>query len=126
MGTLKNNLRAAVDRLAALDVTPKTDGFSETAQAILARLRNGQGWLTEQHQLYLADDPAAASDERFCIALATWEQLERVFRCTGYQGCIWGPDVRCPDDAPVNCNGCLTDTPPDPELQLSLLERHGH
>lgn len=81
--------------------------LSKSAQELLLRLKHGQGLLMEQHMLWLADDPRAASDEKFSDALARWDALERVFRCTKYIGCIWGQGRACSEDSPVLCDGCV-------------------
>ena len=72
----------------------------------MARLRKGYGWLTEQHRLWLNSDPAAVSDEAFINALEGWISMERVLRCSGYGGCIWGQKNLCVQDAPVTCDAC--------------------
>ena len=99
--------------------------LTASTSEMLRRLRVGQRWLTEQHRAYLAEDPAAASDEKFSIALAAWDQLERVFRCSGYQGCIWGEGQRCPKDAPVICDQCVDNPEVEPSRQLSMEAVHG-
>lgn len=93
---------------------------------ILSRLRAGQRWLTNQHRLWLGDDSAAASDEEFSRALAAWDALERVFRCTGYTGCIWGADKHCSEDGPVVCDGCVKEPIEEPPEQLALGVGGGH
>ena len=86
---------------------------------LLVYLRAGQVWLAKQHQIWLAGDLKKASAERFHGALAEWDALERVFRCAGYTGCIWGIDKQCPRDSPVMCDGCLADTePPDTDQAI--------
>ena len=82
-------------------------GLSKSAQELLLRLQHGQRLLTEQRLLWLCDDPKAASDEKFSDALARWDVLERVFRCTKYTGCIWGQGRACSEDSPVLCDGCV-------------------
>ena len=82
------------------------EALSESAVLLMARLRKGSQWLAEQHCLWLSEDPIASADVKFSHALASWTELERVFRCTGYRDCIFGADQRCPQDAPVTCNGC--------------------
>jgi len=97
--------------------------LSTSSKGLLRRLRAGQRWLTEEHRRWLVDDPQTASDERFIAARTGWDQLERVFRCTGYTACIWEPDGRCPADAPVICDGCLGTAeaePLAPAAQLGL------
>ena len=80
--------------------------LSESVNGFMGRLRKGHRWLTEQHRLWLFGDTMASDDERFSQALAQWDALERVMRCFGYQGCVWGALKRCPVDAPVICDGC--------------------
>lgn len=77
------------------------------ARNILVRLRKGYGWLTEQHRLWLKDDPMAVSDEVFSAALIGWDGMERIFRCSGYEGCIWGTNNLCVADAPIVCDACV-------------------
>jgi hypothetical protein len=75
---------------------------------LLSRLRAGSQWLTAQHQAWLDSKPDAASDERFSVALAAWGEMERSLRLVfGYEGCVFGPDQRCPYDAPVICDSCV-------------------
>lgn len=88
-------------------MTKSTLNFTETVETLVLRLRQGQTLLTRQHALWLADNPKAAKDEVFSDALARWDALERVFRCTGYTGCIWAPDKICPDGAVARCDGCV-------------------
>ena len=84
---------------------PRTDAFSDH---LLSRLQAGSRWLTAQHQAWLDKKQGAASDERFSVALDAWAEMERSLRLVyDYQGCIFGPDQRCPEDAPVRCDGCL-------------------
>ena len=68
---------------------------------------NSSQWLTAQHQAWLDDKKDAASGERFSVALDGWAEMERSLRLVyNYEGCIFGPDQRCPEDAPVTCDGC--------------------
>jgi hypothetical protein len=77
---------------------------------LLARLQAGSRWLTDQHLAWV-EGKGAASDERFSAALEAWDLMERLLReVYGYDGCIFGPDRRCPDDAPVICDFCLSGT----------------
>ena len=85
-------------------------------ERLRTRLQLGQQWLVREHGLWIADDPKAATDERFSRALAGWDALERVFRCTGYTGCIWEPDKICPDGAVVLCDGCVGGVRSQPRL----------
>ena len=81
-----------------------SDAFSEH---LLSRLQAGSRWLTAEHQGWLDDKEDAASDERFSVALAAWDEMERSLRRVyGNEGCIFGSDQRCPQNAPVWCDGC--------------------
>lgn len=74
---------------------------------LLSRLQAGSQWLTAQHQAWPEDQPDTASDERFSVALAAWDEMERPLRLVfGYEACVFGPDRRCLDDAPVICDFC--------------------
>jgi hypothetical protein len=98
-----------------MTTTPKNIEYLRT------RLRVGQQWLTREYQRWLVGDPQAATDERFSRALAGWDALERILRqLYEYQGCIFGPAQSCPEDAPVQCDGCLVDSGPPLMRQLSL------
>ena len=88
-------------------MTTSVSNLSESVKALIIRLRRGQRWLTEEHRSWMADDSRAASDEAFSAALAGWDQIERVLRCSVYTGCIWGVNRSCPQDAPVRCGGCV-------------------
>jgi hypothetical protein len=77
---------------------------------LLTRLRNGSAWLTAAHQAWLDRTPAAPSDEKFSVALAAWTEMERSLRLVfGYEGCVFGPDRSCSQDAPVRCDACALD-----------------
>jgi hypothetical protein len=40
---------------------------------------------------------------------AAWDEMERFPRLVyGYEGCIFGPDQRCPEDALARCDFCAT------------------
>lgn len=86
-------------------------------ERLRTRLQGGQQWLATEHQRWLLGDTQAATDERFSRALAGWDALERVFRCTGYTSCIWGEGKACPEDAVALCDGCVGGV----ELQRQLL-----
>jgi hypothetical protein len=90
------------------------------AREILVSLRAGQQWLTKQNEFWLAENPKSASDTRFSVALSEWDSLERVFRCSGYEGCIWGVGSSCPKESPVICDGCVSEPSKEPENQLVL------
>jgi hypothetical protein len=78
-----------------------------------SRLQAGSNWLTVQHQAWLEGE--GVSDERFSAALAAWDSLERTLRQVyGYDGCIFGPDRRCPDDTPTTCDCCRAGYGPNP------------
>jgi hypothetical protein len=75
---------------------------------LLARLQAGSRWLTAQHLAWLEDKQDAVGDDRFSVALAAWDEMERSLRMVfGYEGCVFGPDRRCPDDAPATCDYCM-------------------
>lgn len=82
-------------------------GAMMNIERLRTRLQLGQQWLSREHQRWLAGDPKVVTDARFSRALGGWDSLERVFRCTGYTGCIWGPDKACPEDAVGICDGCV-------------------
>ena len=85
--------------------TFKPDALSDH---LLTRLQAGSDWLTIHHQAWLNGNPNAADDERFSKSLAAWGEMERSLRLVyGYEGCIFGPDQRCPEDAPVRCDFCI-------------------
>ncbi|MFQ6026920.1 MAG: hypothetical protein ACE5Q6_05320 [Dehalococcoidia bacterium] len=74
---------------------------------LLSRLQAGSRWLTAQHRAWMDAAPDAASDERFSVALATWDEMERSLRLVfGYEGCVMGPDQHCPEDGLVVCDAC--------------------
>jgi len=80
----------------------------QATAALVQRLRDGQAWLTDQHHLFLADDPCAADGTSFSRALAGWDALEQDLRQKfGFSGCIRGPDQACPGDAPARCSACV-------------------
>ena len=82
---------------------------AQTGVVAIQRLVGGSRWLTEQHTLWLNDDPAAVGDERFYHALDGWERLEDQLRdIQGFQGCVFGPGEHCPQEAVVNCAACVT------------------
>ena len=69
---------------------------------LLSRLQAGSQWLTAQHQAWLSEDSAVTNDELFSVALAGWDEMERSLRMAyGYEGCIYGPNQQCSQDAPV-------------------------
>jgi hypothetical protein len=80
------------------------------ASRLLSRLRAGGKWLTSQHKAWLEGKRTAVSDERFSAALEAWDLMERSLRMVfGYEGCVFGPDRRCPEAAPVVCDFCAKD-----------------
>ena len=84
---------------------PAQDALSDH---LLSRLQAGSRWLTAQHQAWLDDKEDAASDERVSVALDGWDEMERSLRLVyDYEGCVFGPDQRCPEDAPVTCDFCV-------------------
>lgn len=97
--------------------------LSPQAETIRQRLQAGQQWLMDQHEVYLAGESVAASDAQFGRALAAWTELERVYRCAVPEACIWAPDGRCPENAPVTCDGCVGKgdfTTPAAQLGLAI------
>lgn len=88
-------------------MTKSFSDLTESVKELALRLLHGQALLAKQHQLWLAGDPKAVKNEVFSDALARWDALERVFRCTGYTGCIWGLDRSCPEDAVAVCDACV-------------------
>ena len=77
---------------------------------ILKRLVDGSRWLTNQHDLYSNDDPVAVNDTEFYKALDGWEKLEKQLRVQdGYQGCIFGSDEHCLQEAIITCAFCIAE-----------------
>jgi hypothetical protein len=75
---------------------------------LLSRLQGGSEWFTAQHEAWLAGQPDAASDERFSSGVVAWASLEQTLRQVfGYQGCVFGPDRKCPGGATVVCDYCV-------------------
>jgi hypothetical protein len=75
------------------------------SDSLLSRLQAGSKWLTAQHKAWL--EGQGVSDERFSAALEAWDSLERILRQVfGYDGCIFGPDRRCPGEAHAICDFC--------------------
>jgi len=107
-GNKRNKSPCAASATAILERSEENpEALSESALLLMERLRKGGQWLTEQHCRWLREDPIASADDKFGHALASWTELEQVFRCTGYEGCIFGPDQRCPEDAPLTCDCCV-------------------
>jgi len=99
-------------------MTTSASELSTSPKELLRRLRAGQRWLTEQHRLWLDDDSHPAHGDKFSAALAARDQLERVFRCSGYKECIWGPSGHCPEDAPLICDGCVNNRRLSPRSRI--------
>ena len=77
-------------------------------EQILSRLKAGSQWLMEAHLSWVSEEPNSPADEKFSIALAAWDLLERKLRTEcRYEGCVYGPGQRCPTDAPVMCDACV-------------------
>jgi TubC N-terminal docking domain len=94
-------------RNAAPDVVALVRIGELAEETLLKRLRNGQWWLTEEHEKWAADNPDSVSDTDFQKALDGWVAMEAQLRGRhGYQGCIHGEGQRCPNDAVVNCDAC--------------------
>ena len=92
---------------------------SEQGVDLITRLRNGHQWLLDQHQRWQSDDNTAADDAEFTRALNGWWELDRQLRADhGFQGCIYSPDVLCPDGFP--CQGCAYLLAPTVVAQLVL------
>jgi hypothetical protein len=90
--------------------SPASGGSEDSAIAtLLSRLQAGSQWLTAQHQAWIDGAESAVSDQKFSVALAGWAQLEQELRALGFEDCIFGVGGRCPDDAPVSCDFCVTD-----------------
>ena len=94
--------------------------ISPGAKELLDRLQRGQRWLTEQHNLWLDDDGRAVISEEFSRVLARWFELENLFRCCGYTGCIYGAEGSCPEG--FVCIGCVDVPAPAVVAQLALTE----
>jgi diadenosine tetraphosphatase ApaH/serine/threonine PP2A family protein phosphatase len=102
---LKPEIRRCKAEIMALLCEPRSNAVMDH---LLSRLQAGSRWLTAQHQAWLDSKPDAASDQRFSVALAAWSEMERSLRMVfGYEGCVFGPDQRCPKDAPVICDACV-------------------
>lgn len=82
-----------------------------TIDHLRTRLQAGQQWLTRENQRWGANDPNAATDERFSRALAGWDALERVYRCARPSGCIWSPKF-CPQACVATCDSCVPQPAP--------------
>lgn len=77
-------------------------------EQILSQLKAGSRLLTEAHLAWVSEEPNSPADEKFSIALAAWDLLERKLRTEfRYEGCVYGPGQRCPTDAPVMCDACV-------------------
>ena len=100
-------------------MTSASKMFNE-AKGLLHQLRDHQRWLTEQHRLWIADDPQGANDSTFAHRMALFSLIEQALRCAGLTGCIWAPGGRCPQDAPVTCDGCTESDRPEQAVQLGM------
>ena len=94
--------------------------LSNGAKGLLRQLRDHHRWLTEQHRLWIADDPQGANDSTFTHRMARFSLIEQALRCAGLTGCIWAPGGRCPQDAPVTCDGCTESDRPEQAVQLGM------
>ena len=75
---------------------------------LLQRLMAGIRWMEHQHRAWLNGQPGAETDKRFSVVLEGWDLLEKKLRQEyGYEGCVLGPDQRCPEEAPVRCDSCV-------------------
>ena len=93
--------------------------IDEKRSALLARLRTGHQWLLDQHQRWQNDDTDAVDDAEFSRVWNGWWELDDRLRADyGFQGCIYGPDGKCPDGFP--CAGCADLPGPGVVAQLAL------
>jgi hypothetical protein len=60
--------------------------LNANTSALILRLRRGQRWLTKNHRAWLVGKPV--DDFDFGHALDAWVSMERVMRCSRYDGCI--------------------------------------
>ena len=79
----------------------------QTPGTMQIRLQHGAAWLTKQHNLYLANDPAAASNQKFGAAMAAWDNLEQLWRCAAPTGCVMNETTRCGEGSVVQCDACV-------------------
>ncbi|HZA22922.1 MAG TPA: hypothetical protein VFA32_10030 [Dehalococcoidia bacterium] len=78
-------------------------------EVLLDRLRNGQVWLTQEHEKWATDSPDAATDAAFQKAPDGWATMETYLREQHhFVGCIHCPDGHCPDGGleVVRCAAC--------------------
>ena len=77
------------------------------ARELIVRLQRGQDWLTKQSEYRTKGYTAAAGDDVFNEALATWTMIERILRADGFKGCIWQQEPSCPSKALLKCQVCF-------------------
>ena len=79
-------------------------------QPLLARLRDGQRWLTANYDAYMA---GTGNEPQYVSGLVQWDTLEKMLRrLYGYQGCI-SETGACDSGAPVWCAACAEARPWD-------------
>ena len=103
-------------------MTRTVSELSTSAKESVRQLRASQKWLTVQHRIWLADNHGSldGDDAKFSRILDNWGLLEQFLRRTGFGGCIWAPSGRCPEDAPVICDGCTAPTQSEAVVRSGL------
>ena len=82
------------------------EAVSTPPDQLIASLRKGHEWLRKQHNA-LFDDPGSVDLDQYTRGLDKWDGLEVTLRqIHGYEGCILGEGIRCPDDAQPTCAAC--------------------
>jgi hypothetical protein len=100
--------RCKLEIMQSISSTALDEKLTLGTEQTLLRLKAGIRWLAIAHSEWVDGKPNAPTDDRFSTALEGWELLERKLRDEfGYEGCVLGPDQRCPDDGPVMCDACL-------------------
>jgi hypothetical protein len=113
---LKDAIRANKAEIIALVTDPPN------VELLLDRLRKGQSWLLNQHELWRLDDTTAADDAEFSRVWNSWWRLDTKLRTSnGFQGCIYGTGGACPEGFP--CRGCSETPVPGVVAQLELIGR---
>ena len=89
------------------NITGVWNETGESQEALLATLQKGSRWLHGQHAaLYGAPD--SVDLDVYTKGLDRFDSLEANLRLAyGFEGCIFGPDKRCPEDAQPTCQACL-------------------
>ncbi len=103
--------------LAAAERPPAAADHADCQERLLARLRNGQQWLTEVHLKLLKErEVYEGMETKFLEALEVWQGLEGLLRGVyGYPCCVMGPGRRCREEAVMICRACVQ--PGKPERQ---------